>query len=99
MNIQKTVSQSLIEKRKIISEMQIELSKREKLITTRNLKDKDKPKESAELDIMYSICSEFFIERANFKGIMFTKHADDMKQYGSFSPNIYFTNEFEFGAF
>jgi hypothetical protein len=51
-----------------------------------------------EAEVLYSICTEFFVERINFKKIMFTKHLREMDQYGSFAPNVYFTNEFEFGA-
>lgn len=47
-------------------------------------------------EVLYSIVSELFIERVNFKKVMFSQHLDEMEQYGSFAPNVYFTNEFEF---
>ena len=49
-------------------------------------------------DVLYSICSEFFVDRANFKHIMFSRHLSELDQYGSFAPGVYFTHEFEFGA-
>ena len=39
-------------------------------------------------DILYSICSEFFIERVNFKNIMFKNHLSELEKFRSFAPNL-----------
>ena len=80
-----------------IRDLESELGKnRKQLLNTKP--QKCKMESLNDTEILYSICSEFFIERMNFKNIMFSKHLREIEQYGSFAPNAYFTNEFEFGA-
>ena len=50
-------------------------------------------------ELLYSICSEMFVERANFKGIMMAKHRSLFAGFGSFSAQHYFTHEYEFGPY
>lgn len=50
-------------------------------------------------DILYSICSEMFIERVNFKDLLFMPYFQPSDAYNEFSPNIFFTHKNEFGPF
>ena len=51
-------------------------------------------------EILYSICTEMFIDRANFKEILFLPYYQENNNiHNEFSPNIFFTNVNEFGPF
>ena len=49
-----------------------------------------------EAEILYSVCTEFFIERMNFRYLMTSKTQFKPEKFENFNQEMYFTHDREF---